>query len=318
MVVEKMKISFLTNPKSLKEEEISCSVRARCGRPFQYSRLPMEDSSQVPIISTRLPRSPSESESPNSLHHRNSLRESKEGNSIRNSSASSSIAKEAFTNKRRGRSIAEKGKTLKNEMILSLPNSPLECEISLEGNHFKGTTAVYPRVTNAAEHSRRQRLKKSAVVTVDLAKGSNQQKPEARRFQCRCGQFFSKREHMKRHDDLVHKRLRPFSCDSCNISFGTKQNLQVHFLTQKHKIREEESNMTGATTSSSASYTNGKNPWTITRMDCGPFSPSFSSTASFLSDLLKAAVLPQHFESTFLHLKRTMPNHFKVESLRLR
>lgn len=54
---------------------------------------------------------------------------------------------------------------------------------------------------------------------------------------CFCGRVFNKREHLKRHDLLVHKDIRPFSCEDCSLRFGTKQNYQVHLTTNKHRQR---------------------------------------------------------------------------------
>lgn len=56
-------------------------------------------------------------------------------------------------------------------------------------------------------------------------------------FRCRCGRGFAKKEHLKRHDLLVHKDVRRFACNACNLRFGTKQNLSVHCTTRKHKLR---------------------------------------------------------------------------------
>lgn len=58
-----------------------------------------------------------------------------------------------------------------------------------------------------------------------------------RPFACGCGRKFSKREHLRRHDQLVHQVVRPYSCEVCMASFGTKQNMQVHFTTKKHQYR---------------------------------------------------------------------------------
>eukprot|EP00177_Eucheuma_denticulatum_P000298 GFKZ01000515.1.p1 GENE.GFKZ01000515.1~~GFKZ01000515.1.p1 ORF type:complete len:191 (-),score=4.75 GFKZ01000515.1:66-638(-) len=55
---------------------------------------------------------------------------------------------------------------------------------------------------------------------------------------CRhCERSFYKLEQLKRHDRLVHQNLRPFVCTTCDLSFGTKQNMQVHLTTRKHRHR---------------------------------------------------------------------------------
>ena len=52
-----------------------------------------------------------------------------------------------------------------------------------------------------------------------------------------CNRAFNKREHLKRHKLLVHEEHRPFNCSTCELRFGTKQNMQVHLTTRKHKQR---------------------------------------------------------------------------------
>lgn len=54
---------------------------------------------------------------------------------------------------------------------------------------------------------------------------------------CFCGRAFNKREHLKRHNLLVHQEVRPFECNVCELHFGTKQNHQVHLSTKKHRQR---------------------------------------------------------------------------------
>lgn len=54
---------------------------------------------------------------------------------------------------------------------------------------------------------------------------------------CFCGRAFNKREHLKRHNLLVHQEVRPFTCEECDLHFGTKQNHQVHLSTRKHRQR---------------------------------------------------------------------------------
>ena len=54
-----------------------------------------------------------------------------------------------------------------------------------------------------------------------------------------CERTFFKLEQLKRHDRLVHLNLRPYICATCDLSFGTKQNMQVHLTTRKHRHRLE-------------------------------------------------------------------------------
>lgn len=56
-----------------------------------------------------------------------------------------------------------------------------------------------------------------------------------RRFACFCHKWYNKREHLNRHVQLVHHNARPYRCDMCNVAFGTKQNMDVHMNTNKHK-----------------------------------------------------------------------------------
>lgn len=52
-----------------------------------------------------------------------------------------------------------------------------------------------------------------------------------------CERKFYKLEQLRRHERIVHLNLRPFECKTCDLSFGTKQNMQVHLTTQKHQHR---------------------------------------------------------------------------------
>lgn len=70
-----------------------------------------------------------------------------------------------------------------------------------------------------------------------IAKDSPGLMVSSKSHKCFCGRVFNKREHLKRHDLLVHKDFRPFSCDDCSLRFGTKQNYQVHLTTNKHRQR---------------------------------------------------------------------------------
>lgn len=73
-------------------------------------------------------------------------------------------------------------------------------------------------------------------------KPSSSQKPSvaARPHIChQCDKPFYKQEQLKRHIRLVHENWRPFKCLFCEVTFGTKQNLHVHFSTRKHRHRTE-------------------------------------------------------------------------------
>lgn len=90
-------------------------------------------------------------------------------------------------------------------------------------------TSVFPsrqehRITTSARHL--ASAKDSSGLTVPN-----------KSHRCFCGRVFNKREHLKRHDLLVHQDFRPFSCEDCSLRFGTKQNYQVHMTTNKHRQR---------------------------------------------------------------------------------
>ena len=75
------------------------------------------------------------------------------------------------------------------------------------------------------------------VVPVADGRISRPRGSRPRPHTCWCGKRFSKREHLRRHDLLVHLAYRPFRCHLCAVDFGTKQNMQVHFGTKKHRDR---------------------------------------------------------------------------------
>eukprot|EP00170_Pyropia_yezoensis_P003061 contig_12873_g3068 len=59
-----------------------------------------------------------------------------------------------------------------------------------------------------------------------------------RPFTCnKCGKKLRKKEHLKRHVQLIHERRRPYGCAICVVAFGTKQNLQTHLMTKVHSRR---------------------------------------------------------------------------------
>ena len=59
-----------------------------------------------------------------------------------------------------------------------------------------------------------------------------------RPFSCnKCGKKLRKKEHLKRHVQLIHERRRPYGCKVCAVAFGTKQNLQTHLMTKVHSRR---------------------------------------------------------------------------------
>lgn len=87
-----------------------------------------------------------------------------------------------------------------------------------------------------SRHNFKSKKTKQPAPPAPKSQSSAEVKPHV----CRsCDRSFYKLEQLKRHDRLVHLNLRPFECKTCELSFGTKQNMQVHLTTRKHKHRLE-------------------------------------------------------------------------------
>lgn len=66
--------------------------------------------------------------------------------------------------------------------------------------------------------------------------GSSPDKGKA--YRCgMCGRGFAKKEHRKRHVTIVHEGVRRFMCGTCDLRFGTRQNLNAHLATDKHRMK---------------------------------------------------------------------------------
>ena len=106
------------------------------------------------------------------------------------------------------------------------PTGPGE---SLATTEFGGAPAILPRPSAVVDRSG------PARVICDPPTGwNNPDRP--RNFKCKiCTYPFTKKEHLKRHVILVHRRIRPFKCLYCRRDFGTKQNQVTHFETKRHK-----------------------------------------------------------------------------------
>ena len=53
--------------------------------------------------------------------------------------------------------------------------------------------------------------------------------PGERPFLCgECGTGFTKNEHLKRHTQNVHLKLKPIVCDECEMTFADKYKLNMH------------------------------------------------------------------------------------------
>lgn len=51
-----------------------------------------------------------------------------------------------------------------------------------------------------------------------------------------CPDTFKWKGNLKRHRQLVHEKIKPFTCNICKAKFGTKSNMRVHLITHE-KIR---------------------------------------------------------------------------------
>lgn len=126
---------------------------------------------------------------------------------------------------------------LQKMMISFLMNEPQEQSICDENQMRTGKieygtetvgTSLIGLETNVtqAEHAHRE----------NITRRYRKYTKKPRRLECtQCGNMFVKREHLNRHKDLVHSRKRPYFCNVCDGGFGTKQNMETHFSTKKHR-----------------------------------------------------------------------------------
>lgn len=100
---------------------------------------------------------------------------------------------------------------------------------SSTGRGSSTSSAARHQAHKSKKKHRREPLETETVSTTD-----------SKHHKCStCGKGFYKLEQMKRHYRLVHLNIRPFKCVECELSFGTKQNLEVHRKTRKHRHRVE-------------------------------------------------------------------------------
>ena len=58
------------------------------------------------------------------------------------------------------------------------------------------------------------------------------------RFVCKsCPKIFKTKIRLKRHDDAVHKKLKPFGCLYCNKTFSTKESANQHSKAVHEEIK---------------------------------------------------------------------------------
>lgn len=101
------------------------------------------------------------------------------------------------------------------------------------GSSSKGASHKDVKTSSSKSLSKTKKSKSPSSPSTQKTPSS-----EARPHECRqCGRAFYKQEQLKRHIRLVHENWRPFKCLFCEIQFGTKQNMQVHFSTRKHRHR---------------------------------------------------------------------------------
>lgn len=130
----------------------------------------------------------------------------------------------------------------------SLTSSQLASEYCAHPNristHSQLSRTPEPRQKVTAFHhdhqtSSRQDLSilKTPKASIPIRKHGKDKERSSKNHRCFCGRAFNKREHLKRHNLLVHQEFRPFTCEDCDLHFGTKQNFQVHLSTRKHRQR---------------------------------------------------------------------------------
>lgn len=108
--------------------------------------------------------------------------------------------------------------------------------VSVGKRRSKKCTQVYRLNKESGKLERREDMDALIRVAADTYEPHR----NARRFLCYCDKWYNKREHLNRHVQLVHLEQRPFQCTSCNLSFGTKYNMEVHCKTKKHKTLVEQ------------------------------------------------------------------------------
>ena len=79
--------------------------------------------------------------------------------------------------------------------------------------------------------------KKSKKLSGKKVKRSSMKKcPQ--KFNCNdCGASFIGKNHLKRHIDSLHLKLKPYECDQCNMSFAQKNHLNSHLKEVHQKIK---------------------------------------------------------------------------------
>jgi len=82
------------------------------------------------------------------------------------------------------------------------------------------------------------KFEKNLSNTVEMKKCNDLVDFKLKPFQCEiCETRFSKKDLLKRHIDGIHSELKPFQCKECNLSFPQKRRLQRHINGVHLKLR---------------------------------------------------------------------------------
>lgn len=113
--------------------------------------------------------------------------------------------------------------------------NPAHAQHSVAAEPWQRIT-LFPSDNQTSTRSHRSPLR-TTRASPSITKHGKEKRTSSKTHTCFCGRAFNKREHLKRHNLLVHEEVRPFTCEDCDLHFGTKQNFQVHLSTRKHRQR---------------------------------------------------------------------------------
>ena len=82
------------------------------------------------------------------------------------------------------------------------------------------------------------KFEKNLSNTAEMKKCNDLVDFKLKPFQCEiCETRFSKKDLLKRHIDGIHSELKPFQCKECNLSFPQRRRLQRHINGVHLKLR---------------------------------------------------------------------------------
>jgi len=114
-----------------------------------------------------------------------------------------------------------------NENILDDPNAGRIVIIPLRSK----------KVLDNVEKKVSEKKKKSKKISRKKVKRLSMKK-YPQNFNCNdCGASFIGKNHLKRHINAVHLKLKPYECDQCNMSFAKKNHLNAHIKEVHQKIK---------------------------------------------------------------------------------